>query len=257
MRRTIVTIIYEAGSGHPGGSLSAIDVILAVYEKVLRHDPKKPTWPDRDRFVLSKGHGCPALYTILADQGYFPQQTLHTLRKLGSPLQGHPDMHTMPGLDASTGSLGQGICVALGMALAGKLDKKPYHVYALCGDGEIDEGAVWEAAMCAAHHHLGNFTVIVDRNHVQQCGKTSEIMDSEPLADKWRAFNWTALEIDGHDFAQILDALDPSHRRPGHPTVIISHTVKGKGVSFMEGDPGFHGKAPTKEQYEQAMRELA
>jgi transketolase len=257
MRRKIVSIIYEAGSGHPGGSLSAIDVILVLYEKFLRHDAKNPNWPDRDRFVLSKGHACPALYTVLADQGYFPEETLHTLRKLGSPLQGHPDRLITPGIEVSTGSLGQGVCVALGIALAGKLDKKDYHVYAMLGDGEIDEGAVWEAAMCAAHHHLGNFTAILDRNEVQQCGKTKEIMNTEPVADKWRAFGWTVLEIDGHDLAQIIDALDLRHRVPGRPTMIVSHTVKGKGVSFMEGDPGFHGKAPNKEQYQQAMQELA
>jgi len=257
MRRTIVQTIYEAGSGHPGGSLSAIDIILTLYEKIMRHDPKNPDWPDRDRFVLSKGHGCPAHYVVLADQGYFPPETLHTLRRLGSPLQGHPDRKTTPGLDASTGSLGQGLSVAVGMALAGKLDKKDYHVYALLGDGELDEGAVWEASLCAAHHQLDNLTAIVDRNGVQQCGKTQEIMTTDPVADKWRAFNWTAYEIDGHDFEQILWALDPARRQPGKPTVIVAFTIKGKGVSFMEGNPAFHGKAPSKEELEQALRELS
>lgn len=257
LRRQILRMIHRAGSGHPGGSLSCIDIVLALYQEVMRHDPKNPKWPDRDRFVLSKGHACPAQYVVLADQGYFPKEELDTLRKLGSILQGHPDMHTTPGLDISTGSLGQGFCAAVGMALACKLDKKDYHVYAVLGDGEVDEGAVWEASLCAAHHRLDDLTAIVDANGVQQCAKTAEIMNTEPKVDKWRAFGWTVLEIDGHDFAQILDALDPRHRQLGKPTMIIARTVKGKGVSFMEGSPDFHGKAPTDKELQQALAELA
>lgn len=256
LRKTILRMITLAGSGHPGGSLSSIDLLVALYYHHLRHNPKDPKWPDRDRFVLSKGHGCPALYAVLADCGYFGEEHLWTLRKVGSILQGHPDMTRTPGVEISTGSLGMGFSAAIGMALAGRLSGRPYRVYALLGDGECQEGAVWEGAMFAAHYGLDNLTAIVDRNGLQQTGRTEERIRLEPLAAKWEAFGWRVLEIDGHSFPQILTALEEAKGTRGRPTVIIAHTIKGKGVSFLEGVVGFHGKATTPEELERALAEL-
>lgn len=256
IRRHIIRMLAEAGSGHPGGSLSAADIITALYFRVLRLDPKNPGWPDRDRFVLSKGHAAPALYAALAERGFFPVEDLWGLRKINSHLQGHPDMRKTPGVEASTGSLGQGLAMANGMALAGKLDKRDYRVYALIGDGEMEEGEIWEAAMAAAHYRLDNLTVFLDYNGLQIDGPTSQVMSSEPVEDKWRAFRWNVLNIDGHDFDQILAAIELAKGHRGQPTIIIARTIKGKGVSFMENAVGWHGNAPTREQAEQALAEL-
>jgi transketolase len=257
LRRYVITMISTAGSGHPGGSLSAADIVTALYFKVMRHDPKNPQWPDRDRFVLSKGHAAPILYAALAECGYFPVEELSTLRKLGSRLQGHTDRTLTPGVEMSAGSLGQGLSYGIGMALAGRLDKLDYQVYVLLGDGECEEGQVWEAAMFAPHHSVDNLTAIVDHNDLQLDGRVCDIMGIEPLADKWCAFNWHVLEINGHDIKQILQALKKARETKGKPTVIIAHTVKGKGVSFMEGNVDFHGKAPSPQETEQALKELA
>jgi transketolase len=257
LRRHVVTMIATAGSGHPGGSLSAADIVAALYFKVMRHDPKNPQWPDRDRFVLSKGHAAPILYAALAECGYFPVEELSTLRKLGSRLQGHTDRTLTPGVEMSAGSLGQGLSYGIGIALAGRLDKRDYQVYVLLGDGECEEGQVWEAAMFAPHHGVDNLTAIIDHNDLQLDGRVCDIMGIEPLADKWRAFNWHVLEINGHDMGEILKALKKAREIKGKPTVIIAHTVKGKGVSFMEGNVDFHGKAPSPQETEQALKELA
>jgi transketolase len=257
LRRHVITMIATAGSGHPGGSLSAADIVTALYFKVMSHDPKNPQWPDRDRFVLSKGHAAPILYAALAECGYFPVEELSTLRKLGSRLQGHTDRTLTPGVEMSAGSLGQGLSYGIGMALAGRLDKKSYRVYVLLGDGECDEGQVWEAAMFGPHHKMDNITAIIDHNDLQLDGRVCDIMGLEPLTDKWRAFNWNVLEINGHDMGEILKALKKAGEIKGKPTVIIAHTVKGKGVSFMEGNVDFHGKAPTPQEAEQALKELA
>ena len=256
LRRDVVEMTFAAGSGHPGGSLSEIDILTALYLGAMRHDPQNPAWPDRDRFILSKGHACPGLYAVLARCGYFPQQELSTFRTINSRLQGHA--HTMtPGVEMNSGSLGQGLSFAVGTALAANLDKKGHRVYSLLGDGECDEGQVWEAAMSAAHYGLDNLTAFVDRNRIQNDRFTSEVMELEPLADKWRAFGWNTLDIDGHDISQVLDAIAEAKKTHGQPTVIIARTVKGKGVSFMENNPDFHGRAPNKEEYELAMGELA
>ena len=257
LRRDVITMIATAGSGHPGGSLSAADIVTALYFKVMRHDPKNPQWPDRDRFVLSKGHAAPILYAALAECGYFPVEELSTLRKLGSRLQGHTDRTLTPGVEMSAGSLGQGLSYGIGMALAGRLDKRDYQVYVLLGDGECDEGQVWEAAMFAPHHGMDNITAIVDHNDLQLDGRVCDIMGLEPLPDKWRDFNWHVLEINGHDMGEILKALKKARETKGKPTVIIAHTVKGKGVSFMEGNVDFHGKAPSPQETEEALKELA
>ena len=257
LRRHVITMIATAGSGHPGGSLSAADIVTALYFKVMRHDPKNPQWPDRDRFVLSKGHAAPILYAALAECGYFPVEELSTLRKLGSRLQGHTDRRLTPGVEMSAGSLGQGLSYGIGIALAGKLDKRDYHVYVLLGDGECEEGQVWEAAMFAPHFQTDNLTAIVDHNGIQLDGRCCDVMGIEPLADKWRAFNWHVIDVDGHDINQILQALKKAGDIKGKPTVIIAHTVKGKGVSFMENNVDFHGKAPNPQQTEQALKELA
>jgi len=257
LRRHVITMIATAGSGHPGGSLSAADIVTALYFKVMRHDPKKSQWPDRDRFVLSKGHAAPILYAALAESGYFPLEELSTLRKLDSRLQGHTDRTLTPGVEMSAGSLGQGLSYGIGIALAGRLDKRDYQVYVLLGDGECDEGQVWEAAMFAPHHGVDNLTAIVDHNDLQLSGRVCDIMGLEPLVDKWRAFNWHVLEINGHDMGEILKALKKAREIKGKPTVIIAHTVKGKGVSFMEGNVDFHGKAPTAQEAEIALKELA
>ncbi len=257
LRRHVITMIATAGSGHPGGSLSAADIVTALYFKVMRHDPKNPQLPDRDRFVLSKGHAAPILYAALAECGYFPVEELSTLRKLGSRLQGHTDRTLTPGVEMSAGSLGQGLSYGIGIALAGRLDKKSYRTFVLLGDGECDEGQVWEAAMFAPHHRIDNITAIVDHNDLQLDGRTCDIMGLEPLGDKWRAFNWHVLEINGHDIKQIIEALKKAVDTKGKPTVIIAHTVKGKGVSFMENNVDFHGKAPNPQETEQALKELA
>ena len=257
LRRHVITMIATAGSGHPGGSLSAADIVTALYFKVMRHDPKNLQWPDRDRFVLSKGHAAPILYAALAECGYFPVEELSTLRKLGSRLQGHTDRTLTPGVEMSAGSLGQGLSYGIGIALAGKLDKRDYHVYVLLGDGECEEGQVWEAAMFAPHFQMDNLTAIVDHNGIQLDGRCCDIMGIEPLADKWRAFNWHVIEVDGHNINQVLQALKKARDIKGRPTVIIANTVKGKGVSFMENNVDFHGKAPNPQQTEQALKELA
>lgn len=245
-RKLILESLAEAGSGHPGGSLSAVEILVALYFYKMRHDPKNPKWEDRDRFILSKGHAAPLLYSILAQAGYFPIEELKTLRKLGSRLQGHPDFRT-PGVEYCGGSEGIGLSVAIGMALAAKLDNKSYRVYVLLGDGELQEGQIWEAAMCASKYKLDNLTAIIDRNGIQQDGLTEQIMPLEPLAAKWRDFNWNVIQIDGYDFNQIIDALDKAEETINRPTVIIAHTIKGKGVSFMEWSPEWHGKAPKKD----------
>lgn len=247
-----------AGSGHPGGSLGAADIVTALYFYVLRVDPSNPHWPDRDRFILSKGHACPILYAALAHRGYFPRETLYTLRQTGSILQGHPDMVKTPGVDMTTGSLGNGLAAGVGMALSGRLDGKDFRVYVMLGDGDCQEGCTWEAAMMAGHQRLANLTAIYDYNRSQVDGRTWEIVDLEPVADKWRAFNWEVREIDGHDMVQILDAFAWAKSVPDRPTLILAHTIKGKGVSFMVEDPvTWHGKAPSPEQAERALAELA
>ncbi|HZS27967.1 MAG TPA: transketolase [Candidatus Angelobacter sp.] len=257
LRIEIIKMIGAAGSGHPGGSLSEVELLSALYFRVLRHNPKDPQWPDRDRFLLSKGHGCPALYAVLAEAGYIDHATLGTLRELGSPLQGHPDKRFLPVLEGNTGSLGQGISVGIGMALAARLDKKDWHTFVMVGDGEIQEGQNWEAAMFAAYHKLENLTVIVDYNHQQLDGFLKDILDPAPLLEKFEAFGWRTLEIDGHDFNQVIPALETARAaRDGKPTCIIANTIKGKGVSFMENNPEWHGVAPKPEQVAAAITEL-
>jgi transketolase len=248
-------MLAKAGSGHPGGSLSATDLITALYFNVLRFNSKDPTWPDRDRFHMSKGHCCPLWYAILAQVGYFPQEKLFTLRQLGSILQGHPDRKT-PGVESASGSLGQGLSVALGMSLAAKMDKKDYRVYCLLGDGELQEGSVWEAAMACGHFACDNVCAILDSNGCQIDGKCEDVMGLEPLAAKWESFGWHVIEINGHDMAQILAAYEQAKTIKNKPTIIIARTIKGKGVSFMEGVVGFHGKAPTLEEAQKALKEL-
>jgi transketolase len=256
MRRDILSTIAAAGSGHPGGSLSAVELLTSLYYTELRHDPSNPDWPDRDKFILSKAHACPVLYVVLAHRGYFPKEELRTFRKIDSRLQGHA--HTMtPGVEMSGGSLGQGLSFAVGAAMAGKLDGRSSRVFAMLGDGECDEGQVWEAAMSASHYRLDNLVAIVDRNGIQNDRFTSEVMNLEPLPDKWRSFGWHVIEIDGHSFPEVLNALDEARSIKDKPTVIIAATVKGKGVSFMENNPDFHGKAPSAEQLELAFKELA
>ena len=255
VRRDIVSMTAEAGSGHPGGSLSAVELLVALYFHVMRHHPDDPAWPERDRFIESKGHACPVLYSVLARSGYFPVEELATFRKINSRLQGHAKLGT-PGVEMSSGSLGQGLSFGIGAALAARLDGRDSRAYVLLGDGELNEGQVWEAAMAAPFYKLDNLTAIVDRNGIQNDRFTAEVMGLEPLADRWRSFGWHVREIDGHDMAQVLGALEEARRVEGQPVAIIAHTVKGKGVSFMENNPSFHGKAPTKEQLELALREL-
>ena len=256
IRRHIIRMLAAAGSGHPGGSLSAVEILCALYFRVLRHDPKNPAWPDRDRFILSKGHACPVLYATLAECGYLPVDELLTFRKLGSRLQGHAFAGSPPGVEMSSGSLGQGLSYSIGQCLAGRLDGRDYRVYCLLGDGELDEGQVWEAAMAAAHYSLDNLTAIVDRNGVQNDDFCELTMDTEPLPEKWQSFGWRALEVDGHDVRQVIEALEQAKATRGRPTVIIARTVKGKGVSFMENSAEWHGKAPTPEQAALALAEL-
>lgn len=257
LRIEIIRMIGAAGSGHPGGSLSEVELLAALYFRVLRHNPREPQWPDRDRFILSKGHGCPALYAVLAEAGYLDHAVLGTLRKLGSPLQGHPDKRFLPVLEANTGSLGQGISVGIGMALAARLDKKDWHTFVMVGDGEIQEGQNWEAAMFAAYHKLENLTLIVDYNHQQLDGFLKDILNPAPLVEKFEAFGWRTMEIDGHDFNQVIPALETARAaRDGKPTCIVANTIKGKGVSFMENNPEWHGVAPKPEQVAAAVAEL-
>ncbi len=256
VRVHIVKSTHEAGSGHPGGSLSAADILTALYFEIMDHKPDEPDWPKRDRLVLSKGHAAPALYGVLAEAGYFPVEELMTLRKLGSRLQGHPHVRTTPGVDASTGSLGQGLSIASGMALAAKLDRESYRVFAICGDGEIQSGQIWEAAMFASHNKLDNLIVFLDRNKLQIDGSTEEVMSIEPIISKWNSFGWHVLEINGHDIDQIVDAVNRAEEVHGEPTIIVSHTIKGKGVPFMEGSLAFHGKAANEEQLETALKAL-
>jgi transketolase len=257
LRRHIVNMITSAGSGHPGGSLSAVEIITALYWKVLRHKPSNPNWKDRDRFILSKGHAAPVLYAALAECGYFPVSELFTLRQIDSRLQGHADRTHTPGVEMSSGSLGQGLSFAVGVALAGRLDRKDYRVFALLGDGECDEGQVWEAAMAAAHFKVDNLTAIVDNNGLQLSGCTADTLSLEPFKDKWASFGWHVIEVDGHDINHLLDAFDKAKKVKGKPTAIIAHTVKGKGVSFMENNVDFHGKAPSAKELEIALKELA
>ncbi len=255
-RLLAMDMVHTAASGHIGGSLSVMDILTSLYFSVLRADPRKPRDPDRDRFVLSKGHCTPALYAVLALRGYFPEADLKLFRSIEAHYSGHPDMVYVPGVDMSTGSLGQGISAAVGMALAGKLDGKDYRVYAVLGDGEIEEGQVWEAAMSAAKFKLDNLCAVVDVNGLQIDGKTADVMPSEPLDAKFLAFGWHVIYADGHDFTSLEDAFAQAQVWKGTPAVVLSRTVKGKGVSFMENDAGWHGKAPNDEQYEKAMAEL-
>ena len=257
LRRHIVTMIGKAGSGHPGGSLSAVEIATVLFWKVLRHKPTDPQWKDRDRFILSKGHAAPLLYSVLAECGYFPTEELSTLRLLDSRLQGHADRIATPGVEMSSGSLGQGLSFAIGVALTGRLNSQSYRVYALLGDGECDEGQIWEAAMAAAHYKVDNLTAIVDNNGLQIDGCNCDVMNLEPLNKKWDAFGWHVIEVDGHDTDQLYDAFTKSKKVRGQPTVVIAHTVKGKGVSFMENNVDFHGKAPNAEELEKALKELA
>jgi len=256
LRRHIITMIGKAGSGHPGGSLSAVEILATLYCKILRHDPQNPCWPERDRFILSKGHAAPVLYATLAECGYLPIDELCSLRQLDSRLQGHTDRRACPGVEMSAGALGQGLSFAIGIALAGRLDSRNYKVYVLMGDGECDEGQVWEAAMAAAHFKLDNLVAIVDNNGLQIDGWNRDVMNLDPFTDKWRAFGWHVIETDGHDFNQLIDAFEQAKKITGQPTIIIARTIKGKGVSFMENVADFHGIPPNAEQVEIALKEL-
>ena len=256
IRVGVVKAIHNAGSGHPGGSLSAADIVTALYFSEMNVDPKNPKMEGRDKFILSKGHAGPVQYSALALKGYFPVEDFMTLRKLGSKFQGHPDMNKVPGIEMSTGSLGQGFAAAGGMAIANKLNNDPGRIYVLLGDGEIQEGIVWEAAMSAAHYKLDNMVGILDYNGLQIDGRNEDVMTVAPVADKFRAFGWNVLEINGHDFEEILDAFAKARECKGKPTMIVAKTVKGKGVSFMEDNAGWHGKAPNDEETEQAVAEL-
>jgi len=256
IRRDILIMLEQAGSGHPGGSLSCVELLIGLYYYKLRHNPKNPYLATRDRFILSKGHGCPCLYAVLARQGYFPKDEILTLRKVGSRLQGHPDKAFLPILETTSGSLGQGLSISNGIALAAKLDRLDIRVYCLLGDGELDEGQIWEAAMTSSHYKLDNVCAIVDYNKFQIDGSVKEVKNLEPLVKKWKAFNWHAIEIDGHNFKEIMDAYDELDRIEGKPTIIIAHTIKGKGVSFMENNLDWHGVAPKREHLDKALKEL-
>ena len=256
IRKDIVSMIHGAKSGHPGGSLSAVEILTALYFDEMNIDPTNPKMEDRDRFVLSKGHAAPVLYATLAQKGYFDKEELKGLRKMGRMLQGHPDMKGTPGVEMSTGSLGQGFSVACGMAMASKLDNAPWRVYALLGDGECQEGIVWEAAMSAAHYKLDNMTAFLDYNGLQIDGNTDDVMSLGSIVDKFKAFGWNVIEIDGHDFDQIFAALDMAKSTVGQPTMIVAKTIKGKGVSFMENQAGWHGNAPSDEHLRIALEEL-
>lgn len=256
VRKNAVEAVFGAQSGHPGGSLSSADIMTVLYFDTMKIDPSNPKWEDRDRFVLSKGHCTPALYSVLAERGYFPIEELKKFRQVDSILQGHPDMKGVPGVDMSTGSLGQGISAACGIAIAGKLDKKDYRVYTVLGDGEIEEGQVWEASMAAVHYKLDNLTAFLDHNHLQIDGEIEKVMSPEPVDEKFKAFGWNVILIDGHDYEQILNAIEEAKNTKGKPTMIIANTVKGKGVSFMENNASWHGSAPNQEQRDKAIEEL-
>lgn len=256
LRLDVIEMTTEAGSGHPGGSLSSADLLAALYFRIMNVDPADPYKEDRDRFILSKGHAAPILYAALAERGYFPVEELKTLRKIGSRLQGHPAYRDVPGVEVTTGSLGQGLSMACGIAMAGRMDGKDYRVYCLLGDGELQEGQNWEAAMFAHQYNLSNITAFVDRNKLQICGNTEEVMALDPLMEKWRYFGWNVIVIDGHNIRQIIDACDKAARSKKNPSMIILNTVKGKGVSFMENNAGFHGKSCSPEEHEKAVSEL-
>jgi transketolase len=256
IRRHIIEMIGAAGSGHPGGSLSAVEILVTLFWDVMRHDPTNPQWPDRDRVILSKGHAAPVLYSVMAECGYVPVDQLNTLRKLGSIYQGHPDKRFIPALEASTGSLGEGLSIAMGMGLAARWDKRPARTYCILGDGEIQEGQIWEAAMLGAFSKVDNVVAIVDYNRIQLDGFVKDIMELEPLVAKWQGFGWNVIEVDGHNIAALQKAFAQAEAVKGKPTALIAHTVKGKGVSFMENNPKFHGVAPTKEEVELALEEL-
>ena len=256
IRCDIIDMICTAAAGHPGGSLSAADLVTALYFRIMRIDPENPDWPDRDRFILSKGHACPVWYAALAERGYFDKSHLKTLRQMGSILQGHPDMRKTPGIDMTAGSLGHGLSAGLGMALSGKLQQKDYHVFVIIGDGESQEGSIWEASMAAPNFKLDNLTAILDYNHLQNDYSVDDIMPIHPAVDKWRAFGWHVLDIDGHDMAQVVAALEEAKSHKGKPTMIVANTVKGKGVSYMENVCEWHGRAPCQEEADQALEEL-
>jgi transketolase len=256
IRKHIIDMLYRAKSGHPGGSLSAVDAMVSLYFAHMRHNPKKPSDPDRDRFILSKGHAAPALYAVLAEAGYFPVAELKKLRQINCMLQGHPVCRFTPGIEASTGSLGHGLSFANGVALAGRLDKKIYHVYAMLGDGETNEGQIWEAAAVASHYKLDNLTAMIDRNYLQIDGHTEDVLRLEPVKDRWSAFGWHVIEIDGHDYNQIFKALEEGDKQKNLPTMIVLNTVKGKGVSFMENNVDFHGVPPNEMERNLAIEEL-
>jgi transketolase len=256
IREKIITMLGQAGSGHTGGSLSAADLLACLYFWEMQVDPQQPHWPDRDRFVLSKGHAAPVLYATLAEKGYFSAELLSTLRQLGSPLQGHPDMRKLAGVEASTGSLGQGVSWAVGMALAARLDGKSHRIYTMLGDGEIEEGMVWEATMAAVHYKLDNLVLIIDYNGLQIDGPIREVMSPEPIAEKFRAFGCHVIEIDGHDVGQIMAAFNEARQMKGQPTAIVARTLKGKGCSFMEDRVEWHGVAPKPDEVERALAEL-
>uniref|UniRef100_A0A7C4YS63 Transketolase n=1 Tax=candidate division WOR-3 bacterium TaxID=2052148 RepID=A0A7C4YS63_UNCW3 len=257
IRRSIIDTTYLAGSGHPGGSLSAVELLVYLYFYKMRYDPKNPGWEERDRFVLSKGHATPLIYSVLAYAGFFPEDDLKHFRKLGSHLQGHPSHLDTPGIEASTGSLGMGLSIANGIALAGKMDKKDYRVYVLLGDGEIEEGQIWEASMTSSRYKLDNLTAILDNNNLQIDGKVSDIKNPYPLKDKWLSFGWEVFSIDGHSFEEIHDAFTASENVKDKPKMIIAKTIKGKGVSFMENNYEWHGKAPKEEERLKALKELS
>lgn len=256
IRRDIVEMIYNANSGHPGGSLSATDIVTALFFNVMNHDPMNPTWEERDRFILSKGHACPVLYSCMARSGYFPHEELKTLRKINSRIQGHPEVKRLPGIEASTGSLGQGLSIGAGLGAAAKLQGKSYRTYIVTGDGELNEGQIWEAALYCGNKKIDNLVLIVDYNRQQLDGWLKDIMPLDPLENKWKAFGWEVISIDGHNMNEILDAFSKAEQTKGKPTVIIANTIKGKGVSFMENNVEFHGSPPNKDQFEQAMKEL-
>ncbi len=256
IRCSIVTMVKDASVGHIGGSLSVTDILVALYFKVLNIDPKNPDWEDRDRMVLSKGHGATAIYSVLAERGFFSAKELETFGIIDSKFQVHPDKTKVPGIEASTGALGQGLSVAAGMALAAKLDGKEYHTYAILGDGEIQEGQIWEAAMFSAHYKLDNLTAILDYNNVQLMGNVSDIMGIAPVNMKWESFGWNVIETDGHDFEKILISIDRARNTKGKPTIIIADTTKGKGVSFMQDTCTWHGNVPSDDEYEKAIKEL-
>ena len=256
LRCDVVKMCHYAGSGHPGGSLSAADIVTALYFHFMRIDPKNTKWDERDRFIMSKGHACPVQYAALSRKGFFPEEVLWTLRQFESPLQGHPDMKSTTGLDMTSGSLGNGLSIGVGMALGGRISKKGFRVYVMLGDGELQEGLVWEGAMAASHFQLDNVTAIVDYNKLQIDGENVEVMGLEPLVGKWQQFGWQVIEIDGHNMAEIVKAIELAQSTKGRPTCIIAHTVKGKGVSYMECAVEWHGRAPTEEELGKALAEL-